>query len=77
MTEAFVQHRHDLNIDGVAVDIAAMSRPGERDPIVFLHGFGFCEQFILKHSFLFSHAGMNLMILSKLTTSTPTKHTEK
>ncbi|MGY2372896.1 alpha/beta fold hydrolase [Pseudomonas sp. SDO524_S393] len=29
-----------LTVDGVSLNIAALHRPGERAPIVFLHGFG-------------------------------------
>jgi pimeloyl-ACP methyl ester carboxylesterase len=37
---SFSKSLHDLTIDGVGLRLAALSRPGERTPIVFMHGFG-------------------------------------
>lgn len=37
---AFQQHTLALDIDGIALQIAVISRPGPKVPIVFLHGFG-------------------------------------
>lgn len=36
----FANMRLPLVVDGAALDIAAIHRPGERPPILFLHGFG-------------------------------------
>lgn len=37
---AFTPSRFSLEIDGTALDVAAIHREGDRDPIVLLHGFG-------------------------------------
>lgn len=37
---SFVHSTLPLTVDGVALNIAALHRTGERAPIVFLHGFG-------------------------------------
>ncbi|BEU74769.1 hypothetical protein MAFF211271_43240 (plasmid) [Ralstonia syzygii subsp. indonesiensis] len=36
----FADVRLPLIVDGTALDVAAIHRPGDRPPIVFLHGFG-------------------------------------
>lgn len=36
----FANMRLPLVVDGAALDIAAIHRPGDRPPILFLHGFG-------------------------------------
>ncbi len=38
--ETFASTRMALNIDGTAMDVAAIHRGGSRTPILFLHGFG-------------------------------------
>lgn len=40
MSSEFAHARFPLSIDGVALDVAAIHRGGEKAPIVFLHGFG-------------------------------------
>jgi len=36
----FRSERWDIRVAGIDVGIAATRRPGEREPVVFLHGFG-------------------------------------
>lgn len=40
MGAGFEQVTHDLTVDGVAVQIAAIRRDGPKPPLVILHGFG-------------------------------------
>ena len=40
MSVELQQHTRELNVDGVALNLSALSRSGENTPILFLHGFG-------------------------------------
>lgn len=40
MSKEFTKSRIFLNIEGADLEIAAIHRDGELDPLVFLHGFG-------------------------------------
>jgi len=40
MAQQFTPRWLPLRVGGVALDVAAIHRPGDREPIVFLHGFG-------------------------------------
>lgn len=40
MQQTFQSSRWAVEIDGTALEIAALQRDGEREPILFLHGFG-------------------------------------
>lgn len=40
MQPEFIHSRIPIKVKGLALEIAAISRSGETDPIVFLHGFG-------------------------------------
>jgi pimeloyl-ACP methyl ester carboxylesterase len=37
---SFSKTFHDLTTDEVSLRVAALSRPGARSPVVFMHGFG-------------------------------------
>lgn len=40
MTQEFTHTLLPMRVDSVALDVAAIHRNGEREPVVFLHGFG-------------------------------------
>lgn len=40
MTREFIRSQFRFNVDGTALDVAAIHRDGDNAPIVFLHGFG-------------------------------------
>ncbi|MBR8457073.1 alpha/beta hydrolase [Burkholderia dolosa] len=40
MNPEFALTRYPLSVDGIALDISAIQRGGDKAPIVFLHGFG-------------------------------------
>lgn len=40
MQQTFQSSRWAFEIDGTALEIAALHRDGQREPILFLHGFG-------------------------------------
>jgi pimeloyl-ACP methyl ester carboxylesterase len=39
-TKEFATSRFSLNVQSIELEVAAIHRAGELDPIVFLHGFG-------------------------------------
>jgi pimeloyl-ACP methyl ester carboxylesterase len=58
MQEEFVKTTLSVNVDGIPLDVAAIHRAGELDPIIFLHGFGSTKEDyadIVRHTAFASH----------------------